>query len=93
MKRQIFNWLLLVFCGALVHVCFRYWAGNFQGYLTFPVGGAEYGLAHIKGSTVWVSGRGQFTGIPPVLILGCFLASVAALIFAVRRVYKNSICE
>jgi hypothetical protein len=90
MIRRVSSWVLLVIVAALCHVCFRYWAGDFQGHLTFPINGTEYGFAHIKSSTVWVSGRG-FTHLPGVLAPLCFLSTLVALVFVVRLVYKSSV--
>jgi hypothetical protein len=93
MKHRILNWLLMILAAALFHVIFRYWTGDFQGYLTVPVGGTDYGFAHIKGSTVWISGWGQFTHIPgtDLVIFLALLACLAWLVYEVRAVYKSSV--
>jgi hypothetical protein len=90
MKHRVLDWLLMILAAALVHVVFRYWAGDFQGYLTFPVAGADYGFAHIKSSTVWVSEQG-FTHIPGVFVFTAVLASLAWLVYEVRMVYRRSV--
>ena len=89
MKHKAFSWLLLIVAAVACHFCLRYLFGDFQGYLTFSIGGTEYGLAHIKGSTVWVSGQG-FTHLPGVAPLAA-LASIIALGFAVRFTYRTFI--
>jgi len=88
-RRHFISWLLLILAAALLHITFRYWAGNFQGYFTFPVGDNEYGFAHIKTYTMWVSGRGQLTHIPDFLVLFGVLVTLVGVVFAVRRVYRG----
>jgi hypothetical protein len=89
MKHKAFSWLLLIVAAVACHFCLRYLFGDFQGYLTVPISGTDYGLAHIKGSTVWVSGR-EFTQLPGVAPLAA-LASIIALGFAVRFTYRTFI--
>jgi hypothetical protein len=91
MKRRILNWMLMLLAAAVFHVVFRYWTGDFQGRFTLPVGGTHRGFAHIKSQTVWFSGPAEFTNVPDILILGCMLASLAFLVFAVRLVYRSSV--
>lgn len=90
MKHRALNWLLMILAAALLHLSLRYWFGDFQGYLTFPVAGNDYGLAHIKSSTVWVSGR-EFTHIPGILIFVVVLAALAWLVYEVRLVWRSSV--
>jgi hypothetical protein len=90
MKHRVLNWVLMIVAAAMFHCIFRYWAGDFQGYLTIPVGGTEYGFAHIKSSTVWVSG-GEFTHIPGSLTLVALLAALVWLAYEVRMVYRSSV--
>jgi hypothetical protein len=90
MKRKALSWLLLVVAAAACHFCLRYLFGDFQGYVTVPVGGTDYGFAHIKSSTVWVSGSPPFTPIPGVAPVAA-LASIIALGFAVRFTYRTVI--
>ena len=91
MKRRILNWLLMIIAAALFSVAFRYWAGDFQGYLTFLVGGTEFGFAHIKSTTVWVSGHPPFTPLPGVLTFFAVLASLAWVVYEMRMVYRSSV--
>jgi hypothetical protein len=89
MKHKALSWLLLMLAAVFCHFYLRYLFGDFQGYLTVPIDGTDYGFAHIKGGTVWVSGR-QFTHISwlaPVFAL----ASVVALAFAVRFTYRTTV--
>jgi hypothetical protein len=88
MKNRVLNWVLLVLAAALLHLTLRYWFGDFQDYLTVPVAGSEYGFAHIKSSTVWVSGR-EFTHIPGILVFVAVLAALAWLVYEVRLVWKG----
>jgi hypothetical protein len=90
MKYRVLNWLLMVLAAALLNLTLRYWFGDFQGYLTFPVGGTDYGFAHIKSSTVWVSGR-EFTHIPGILVFGALLAVLTWLMYEVRLVWRGSL--
>jgi len=90
MRHRVLNWLLLILAAGLFGIIFRYWTGDFQGYLTFPVGGTEYGFAHIKSSTVWVSGR-EFTHIPGILIFAVALAALTWLVYEVWMVYRSSV--
>jgi hypothetical protein len=90
MKHRVLNWLLMILAAGLFGVIVRYWNGDFQGYLTIPVGGTDYGLAHIKSSTVWVSGR-ELTHIPGILIFAVALVALAWLVYEVRMVYKSSV--
>ena len=91
MKHRVLNWLLMILAAAVFHFVFRYWAGDFQGCLTFPVGGIDYGFAHIKSTTVWVSGGPPFTPLPGILVFVTVLASLAWLVYEVRAVYKSSV--
>ncbi len=79
---------MILACGAL-HLTLRYCFGDFQGYLTVPVGGTDYGFAHIKSSTVWVSGR-EFTHIPGTLVFLLVLAALAWLVYEVRSVWRGT---
>jgi len=90
MNHKVLSWLLLIFAAVVCHLCLRYFFGDFQGYLTVPLAGTEYGFAHIKSSTVWVSGGPPFTPIPGVAALAA-LASIIALAFAVRFTYRTLI--
>ena len=87
MKRKALSCLSLILAAVACHFCLRYLFGEFQGYLTIPVGGTGYGFAHIKGGTVWVSDR-QFTHLPGVAPAAA-LASIIALAFAVRHTYRS----
>jgi len=89
MNHKALSWLLLVVAAIVCHFCLRYWLGAFQGYLTVPIMGSEYGFAHIKGATEWVSGR-HLTYIPGVAP-ACALLSVVALSFAVRHTYRTAV--
>jgi len=91
MKHRVRNWLLMILAAGLFHVIFRYWVGDFQGYLTFLIGGTEYGFAHIKSTTVWVSGGPPFTPLPSILTFLAVLASLAWLVYEVRKVYRSSV--
>jgi hypothetical protein len=90
MKRRALNWLLMIVAAAALHLVLRYWFGDFQGYFTIPFAGTDYGFAHIKSSTVWVSGR-EFTQIPGILISAMVLAALAWLVCEVRLVWKSSV--
>ena len=89
MKHKAFSWLLLLVAAVACHFCLRYWFGDFQGYLTVPLNGTDYGFAHIKSGTVWVSGR-HLTYIPGVASVGALL-SVVALVLTVRHTYRAAV--
>jgi hypothetical protein len=90
MKRRTLNWVLMILAATALHFALRYWFGDFQGYLTIPVGEASYGFAHIKSSTVWVSG-GEFTHIPGILISAAVLVTLVWLIYEVWLVWRSSV--
>jgi hypothetical protein len=90
MKRRILDWLLMIVAAALLNLTLRYWFGDFQGYLTVPVAGTDYGFAHIKSSTVWASGQ-EFTRIPGTLVFAIVLGALAWLVYEVRLVWRHSI--
>jgi len=90
MKRVILHWALMIAAAGLVYITFRYWCGDFQGYLTFRVGGSDVGFAHIKDMTEWVS-NGQLTPLPSILSLAALLGSLAWLAYEVRKTYKSSV--
>jgi len=93
MKRMILHLILMLVAAGLVHVTFRYYiCADFQGYLTFPIGGGDFGFAHIKSTTEWVSGmRSQLTPISDLPILIAMLGAMAWLVYEVRMVYKISV--
>jgi hypothetical protein len=90
MKRIVLHWALMIVGAGLVYAAFRYWCGDFQGYLTLPVGGRDVGFAHIKSTTEWVSGK-QLTPLPDILSLVILLGSRAWLAYEVRKAYKSSV--
>ena len=89
MKRLILHLALMISAAALVRLTFRYWCGDFQGYLTIPIGGGDVGFAHVKDVTEWVSDN-QLTPLPFVSSVA-LLGSLALLAYEVRKVYKSSI--
>jgi hypothetical protein len=90
MKRIILHWALMIAAAGLVYFTFRYWCGDFQGYLTLPIGGSDIGFAHIKSTTEWVAGK-QLTPLPGILSGAALLVSLAWLAYEVRKVYKSSV--
>ena len=90
MKRVILHWTLMIAAAGLVYTTFRYWCGDFQGYLTFRVGGNNVGFAHIKEMTEWVS-ESQLTPLPGILSMAALLGSLGWLAYEVRKVYKSSV--
>ena len=90
MKHRVLDWLLMILAAAVFYITFRYWVGDFQGYLTFRVGGDDYGFAHIKSATVLVLGR-EFTLIPRILSFTAVLAALSWLVYEVRMVYRSSV--
>jgi hypothetical protein len=78
--------LFLLLAAVVCHFCLRYFLGDFQGFLTVAVNGHDYGFAHIKGGTVWVSGH-RLTHLYGVASI-CALASLVALAFAVGHAYR-----
>jgi hypothetical protein len=86
MKHRLFNVVLMILAAGLFTLIFRYWTGDFQGYLTIPVRGTDYGFARIKSSTVWVSGS-EFTHIPSAFVFTALIAALAWLVYQVRLVY------
>jgi len=90
MNRKVLSCLLLILAAVACHFCLRYFFGDFQGYITVPIAGTEYGFAHVKSSTVWVSGGPPFTPIPGVAGVAA-LVSIIALGFAIRFSYRTLI--
>ncbi len=89
MKRKALSWLLLLIAAGMCHFCLRYSFGDFQGYVTVPICGTRYGLAHVKVATAWVSGS-DLTYIPGAASVGALL-SVVALGFAVWHAYRVNV--
>jgi hypothetical protein len=90
MKQIILHWALMIAAAGLVYYTFRYWCGDFQGYLTLPIGGSDIGFAHIKSTTEWVAGK-QLTPLPDIVSGAALFVSVAWLAYEVRKVYKSSV--
>jgi len=90
MRRRILDWLLMLVAAAVLQFTLRYWFGDFQGYLTVPIAGTEFGFAHIKASTVWVCG-GDFAHVPGPVLLAVVLAALVWLVYEVRLVWRHSI--
>jgi hypothetical protein len=86
MKRRALHGILLVVAAGVCHVVLRYRFGDFQGYFTVAVRGIAYGIAHVKSSTVWVSGT-ELTPIPGFGVM--VIASLAWLAYEVRVVYRE----
>jgi hypothetical protein len=90
MKRTILHWTLMIAAAGLVYFAFRYWCGDYQGYLTLHIGHSEIGFAHIKSLTEWVADK-QLTPLPDILSLAMLLGSLALLGYEVPKVYKSSV--
>jgi hypothetical protein len=89
MKYRTISWLLLIVAACVCYLSLRYFFGDFQGYLTIPINGTDYGFAHIKSDTEWVSGQ-QMEYLPGVggVVL---LVSIVVLVFVVRFTYRANI--
>lgn len=91
MIKKALNWIFLLASAALFYAATRYCLlSDFQGYLTVPVAGREYGFGHVKSATVLVPGRfSPMIPLPSPVIWLCYLAIVAAFIIAVRRILRR----
>jgi hypothetical protein len=90
MRRMILHWTLMIATAGLVYFTFRYWCGDFQGYLTLRIGRSEVGFAHIKSVTEWVADK-QLTPLPDILSLAALIGSLALLAYEIPKVYKSSV--
>jgi hypothetical protein len=74
----------LVLATVIFSLCAGYGLGGWQGYHTVNYHGKDYGLAHIKGTTRWISG-GHTNDIPEIFVDGIVLVSfVLFVLFAFR---------
>ena len=87
-RAVILNCLVMILAAFVLRIVFRYWAGEYQGYFTFPVGHVGYGFAHIKSTTEWVMGH-QLFPLPDFLLSAVLPGSLAWLAYEVRKVYKS----